>query len=141
VIFSVEVGVKEGVQDEHMTKVTHVADVVEDNMVLKDQMGKNKNSYADILQPKDEPKVNSLNFRYLVNEDMKLGFDVVLPKESVRVVCNKLEFTLYGYFLGDRIAYPVVEYFVRSNWNKFGLQKSMIKANGFFFFKLRTKRE
>ncbi|XP_021996969.1 uncharacterized protein LOC110894100 [Helianthus annuus] len=43
--------------------------------------------------------------------------------------------TLYGYFLGDRVAYPVVDYFVKNNWKRFGLQKSMMNANGFFFFK------
>ncbi|KAK1407857.1 hypothetical protein QVD17_39484 [Tagetes erecta] len=44
-----------------------------------------------------------LNFRYMVNAESKQGFDVVLPKDSIRAVCNKLEF----YFLGDRMAYPV----------------------------------
>jgi len=29
---------------------------------------------------------------------------------------------------------------VRSNWNKFGLQKSMMNANGFFFFKFKDKK-
>ncbi|XP_022014985.1 uncharacterized protein LOC110914504 [Helianthus annuus] len=43
--------------------------------------------------------------------------------------------TLYGYFLEDRVAYPVVEYFVRNNWKKYGIQKSMMNDNGFFFFK------
>jgi len=69
----------------------------------------------------------------MMNEEKKEGFDVVLPKESVRMVCNKLEFTLYAYFLGDRVAFPVVEYFVSTNWKTFGLQKSMMNSNGFFF--------
>ncbi|XP_022015014.1 uncharacterized protein LOC110914533 [Helianthus annuus] len=42
---------------------------------------------------------------------------------------------LYGYFLGDRVAYPVVDYFVKNQWKRFGLQKAMMNANGFFFFK------
>jgi hypothetical protein len=63
------------------------------------------------------------------------GVDMVLTKESIRSVVEKLEHTLYGYFLGDRLAYPVVEYFVKNNWNKYGLQKIMMNANGFFFFK------
>nr|XP_043625572.1 uncharacterized protein LOC122596998 [Erigeron canadensis] len=63
------------------------------------------------------------------------GVDVVLPKESVRIIQDKFANTLYGYFLGDRIAYPVVEYFVKSMWAKFGLQKVMMNASGFFFFK------
>jgi hypothetical protein len=46
-----------------------------------------------------------------------------------------MEFTLYGYFLGDRMAFPVVDYFVQKNWKEFGVKKLMMNANGFFFFK------
>nr|XP_043615889.1 uncharacterized protein LOC122587788 [Erigeron canadensis] len=37
------------------------------------------------------------------------------------------------------LAYPVVEYFVKTNWKKFGLQKVMMNANDFFFFKFTDK--
>ncbi|XP_022040984.1 uncharacterized protein LOC110943550 [Helianthus annuus] len=89
-------------------------------------------SYADSLFTN---KSSKLNFRALASESVHEGCDVVLPKESVRVVRDKMANTLYGYFLGDRVAYPVVDYFVRNNWKKYGVQKSMMNANGFFFFK------
>jgi len=78
---------------------------------------------------------NKVNFRFLEALDIRQGVDVVLPRESVKLVQDKLAFTLYGYFLGDRVAYPVVENFVQINWKKYGLQKCMMNANGFFFFK------
>ncbi|KAJ0521409.1 putative transcription factor interactor and regulator CCHC(Zn) family [Helianthus annuus] len=76
-----------------------------------------------------------LNFRSFASLDRRDDCDVVLPKESIRVVKDKLANTLYGYFLGDRIAFPVVDYFVKNNWKKFGLEKTMMNANGFYFFK------
>ncbi|XP_022030827.1 uncharacterized protein LOC110931753 [Helianthus annuus] len=95
-------------------------------------------SYVESVLNSNEMKVN---FRALTNPENYNGCDVVLPRESVRIVHEKLVNTLYGYFLGDRVAYPVVEYFVRNNWKKFGVQKCMMNANGFFFFKFGDQKE
>ncbi|XP_022030699.1 uncharacterized protein LOC110931622 [Helianthus annuus] len=90
-------------------------------------------SFANVVQGnKADVKVN---FRSLETSEKQDGCDVVLSRESVKVVHDKLANTLYGYFLGDRVAFPVVDYFVRNNWKRYGLQKSMMNANGFFFFK------
>ncbi|XP_022030437.1 uncharacterized protein LOC110931348 [Helianthus annuus] len=89
-------------------------------------------SYAQSVRGTSERKVN---FRSLEAEEKQDGCDVVLSRDSVRVVQDKLANTLYGYFLGDRVAFPVVDYFVKNNWKRFGLQKSMMNANGYFFFK------
>nr|GEX17831.1 zinc knuckle CX2CX4HX4C [Tanacetum cinerariifolium] len=42
--------------------------------------------------------------------------------------------TLYGYFIGKRMAFPVVEYYAKTNWAKHGLKRIMMNAKGFFFF-------
>ncbi|XP_022015018.1 uncharacterized protein LOC110914536 [Helianthus annuus] len=89
-------------------------------------------SYVDSVLAAKPVKVN---FRSLASPVTYEGCDVVLPRDSVRAVQEKLANTLYGYFLGDRVAYPVVDYFVKNQWKRFGLQKSMMNANGFFFFK------
>ncbi|XP_022014987.1 uncharacterized protein LOC110914505 [Helianthus annuus] len=89
-------------------------------------------SYAESVVAESLRKVN---FQKLTTIDKHDGCDVVLPRDSIRVAKDKMANTLYGYFLGDRVAYLVVEYFVRNNWKRFGLQKSMMNANGFFFFK------
>ncbi|XP_022013821.1 uncharacterized protein LOC110913288 [Helianthus annuus] len=94
-------------------------------------------SYADSVLNLNTRKVN---FRSLSCSEKHDECDIVLPKESVRVVQDKLANTLIGYFLGDRIAYPVVEFFVRNNWKKFGLEKSMMNATGFFFFKFADRK-
>ncbi|XP_022030840.1 uncharacterized protein LOC110931769 [Helianthus annuus] len=93
-------------------------------------------SYADSVAASSVQKVN---FRSLASSAVHEGCDVVLPKESVRTVQEKLSNTIYGYFLGDRVAFPVVDYFVKVNWKKYGLQKSMMNANGFFFFKFNDE--
>lgn len=89
-------------------------------------------TYAEKL--KDNIKANKVNFRVLNTEFME-GADVVLPKEAVKTVNDRFKHTLYGYFLQKRLAFPVVDYFDKKNCVKFGIQKVMMNANGFFFFK------
>ncbi|XP_035832846.1 uncharacterized protein LOC118481734 [Helianthus annuus] len=67
------------------------------------------------------------------------GADVVIPLSSVKQVMDRYANTLYGYFLGKRIAFPVVDYFAKNNWVKYGLASLMMNANGFFSFKFKTK--
>ncbi|XP_022014990.1 uncharacterized protein LOC110914508 [Helianthus annuus] len=110
-----------------------VQDIVTD---FKDTSAIKPRSYADSVVAANNKQVN---FRTLVSPVVQDGCDVVLSRESVKLVQDRLANTLYGYFLGDRVAYPVVEYFVKNNWKKFGLQKSMMNANGFFFFKFANK--
>uniref|UniRef100_A0A251VPE0 RNA-directed DNA polymerase n=1 Tax=Helianthus annuus TaxID=4232 RepID=A0A251VPE0_HELAN len=105
---------------------------VQGNQSAERDPGKFPVSFADTVGGATTRKVN---FRNLASPEAHEGCDVVLPKESIRVVKDKLINTLYGYFLGDRVAYPVVDYFVKNNWKKFGLQRTMMNANGFFFFK------
>jgi len=56
-------------------------------------------SYAATLQT--GLAKSSINFRFVESLDTQQGVDVVLPRESVKIVQDKLAFTLYGYFLGD----------------------------------------
>ncbi|XP_035835827.1 uncharacterized protein LOC110888162 [Helianthus annuus] len=67
------------------------------------------------------------------------GADVVIPLTSVKQVIDRYANTLYGYFLGKRLAFPVVDFFAKNNWVKYGLSRLMMNANGFFFFKFKTK--
>ncbi|KAF5766700.1 hypothetical protein HanXRQr2_Chr15g0718541 [Helianthus annuus] len=67
------------------------------------------------------------------------GADVVIPLSSVQQVIDRYANTLFGYFLGKRLAFPVVDYFAKNNWAKYGLSRLMMNANGFFFFKFTSK--
>ena len=66
------------------------------------------------------------------------GVNISIPRKVVEKVSSRLEHTLYGYFMGKRMAYPVVEYFAKNNWAKHGLKKIMMNSEGFFFFKFDT---
>ncbi|XP_021985788.1 uncharacterized protein LOC110881981 [Helianthus annuus] len=67
------------------------------------------------------------------------GADVVIPREVVKKVQERFDNVLYGYFLGNRLPFPVVEYYAKNVWSKFGFEKIMMNSNGFFFFKFDSQ--
>ncbi|MFS7888741.1 hypothetical protein Hanom_Chr00s000002g01598651 [Helianthus anomalus] len=94
-------------------------------------------SYAKVVNnTKETVKVN---FRAMESTEAIDGADVVIPLSLVKQVTDRYANTLYGYFLGKRLAFPVVDYFAKNNWAKYGLSRLMMNANGFFFFKFKTK--
>ncbi|XP_021987007.1 uncharacterized protein LOC110883597 [Helianthus annuus] len=96
-----------------------------------------KASYASKLNAgRPKPKVN---FRFLESLDKIDDTDVDIPVESVKKVQDRFTNVLFGYFLGKRLAFPVVEYFVTKRWEKYGLRKCMMNGKGFFFFKFDSK--
>lgn len=66
--------------------------------------------------------------------------DVLLPKASVEGVSKRYENKLYGYFIGKRIAFPVVNNYVNNVWKKYGIEKTMMTERGFFFFKFVNEK-
>ncbi|XP_022007739.1 uncharacterized protein LOC110907006 [Helianthus annuus] len=110
----------------------------EDGQIPQGQVKQADISYASKL--KSSKPTKPVNFRILKSEEVLEDVDIVLPRETVRMSQDKYANTLYGYFLGKRLAFPVVEYFARKNWVKFGLQKSMMNSNGFFFFKFSDEK-
>ncbi|XP_021985786.1 uncharacterized protein LOC110881979 [Helianthus annuus] len=94
-------------------------------------------SFAKVVNNTTE-KVK-VNFREMESTESVDGADVVIPLSSVKQVTDRYANTLYGYFLGKRLAFPVVDFFAKSNWVKYGLSRLMMNANGFFFFKFKTK--
>ena len=63
---------------------------------------------------------------------------MAIPFAAVEEVRNKFNNTLYGYFIGKRLAFPLVEKYVKNTWAKFGLERVMLH-NGFFFFQFATR--
>lgn len=47
--------------------------------------------------------------------------DLSVPMKVVEEVNTRYENTLYGYFLGKYISFPVVDYYVRNVWAKYGI--------------------
>ncbi|GJU94548.1 zinc knuckle CX2CX4HX4C containing protein [Tanacetum coccineum] len=85
-----------------------------------------------------QPQVNS-NFRPLVVDPVFNGVNISIPYKVVEKVGARLEHTLYGYFIGKRLAFSVVEYYARNNWGKHRMKRVMMNTNGFFFFKFKSK--
>ncbi|GKD26032.1 zinc knuckle CX2CX4HX4C containing protein [Tanacetum coccineum] len=82
--------------------------------------------------------VLAANFHSVKVDKVYDGVDILIPRLVVKNISSRFENTLYGYFIGKRIAFPVVEYFVKNNWAKFGLKRIMMNAKGFFFFKFES---
>ncbi|XP_022030851.1 uncharacterized protein LOC110931782 [Helianthus annuus] len=80
-----------------------------------------------------------VKFRKMDSVERVEDADVVIPREVVRQVQERFDNVLYGYFLGNRLPFPVVEYYVKNVWSKFGYSKLMMNSDGFFFFKFDTK--
>ncbi|XP_022040603.1 uncharacterized protein LOC110943155 [Helianthus annuus] len=97
-----------------------------------------RGSYADRVKINTSVK-REVNFRLLESLESVEEADVVIPKEAVRQVQKKFENVLYGYFLGDRLPFPVVDYYVKNVWAKYGFVKLMMNSDGFFFFKFDSK--
>ncbi|KAJ0521403.1 hypothetical protein HanIR_Chr10g0470471 [Helianthus annuus] len=94
-------------------------------------------SFANVV--KNSKENTKVNFRAMESSEVVDGADVVIPLTSVKQVTDRYANTLYGYFLGKRLAFPVVDFFAKNNWAKYGLSRLMMNANGFFFFKFKTK--
>nr|GEU88269.1 retrovirus-related Pol polyprotein from transposon TNT 1-94 [Tanacetum cinerariifolium] len=68
------------------------------------------------LQTRKIVKVSSL-----MNEEKVQGADVAIPKAIIDEICDKFDFTLYGYFVGSRLVLPIVE-------NYFSSHEGMVKV-------------
>ncbi|KAL0283743.1 UNVERIFIED_CONTAM: hypothetical protein Sradi_7218800 [Sesamum radiatum] len=63
---------------------------------------------------------------------------VIKPTPSMVVLgSQRWHSTAVGYFLGRRPYFPQIEAFARTNWK--GLQQVSATANGFFFFRFKTR--
>ncbi|GJS80586.1 zinc knuckle CX2CX4HX4C containing protein [Tanacetum coccineum] len=87
-----------------------------------------------------EPSKLKANFRSLFSKKLCEGANFSIPRKVVETVSTRFVNTLYGYFIGKRIAFPVVEYYVRNNWGKYGLARIMMNSKGFFFFQFKTSK-
>ncbi|GKE28478.1 hypothetical protein Tco_1443862 [Tanacetum coccineum] len=76
-----------------------------------------KSLYANITGKPSEKKVN---VRTLYTPGGN-GIDVVVLADSIRAISECFANTAYGFFLGKKVAYPVVANYVRNTWVNIGL--------------------
>ncbi|GKD59904.1 cytokinin dehydrogenase 3-like protein [Tanacetum coccineum] len=94
-----------------------------------------KSLYANIT---GKPSGKKVNVRTLFTPGGN-GIDVVVPVDSIRAISERFANTAYGFFLGKKVAYPVVANYVRNTWGKYGLVRSMFSSStGLFSFQFSS---
>ena len=63
---------------------------------------------------------------------------MAIPWQSVEEVSTRFANTLYDYFIGKRLVFPIVENYVKNTWAKFGSECNAKKWA--FFFNLLLRR-
>ncbi|GKC41701.1 zinc finger, CCHC-type containing protein [Tanacetum coccineum] len=92
-------------------------------------------SYAKVI---GEPSRKSVNFGTIITPAGNRVY-VAIALESIRAISQRFGNTTYGFFLGKRVAYPVVANYVRNTWGKYGLVKSMFNSSiGLFCFQFSS---
>nr|GEX55666.1 hypothetical protein [Tanacetum cinerariifolium] len=84
-----------------------------------------KSSYANIT---GKPSGNKVSVRTLFTPGVN-GIDVVVPMDSIHAISERFANTAYEFFLGKKVAYPVVANYVRNTWGKYGLVRSMFSSS------------
>ncbi|GJW09243.1 hypothetical protein Tco_1575070 [Tanacetum coccineum] len=94
-----------------------------------------KSSYANIT---GKPSGKKVNVRTLFTPGGN-EIDVVVPVDSIRAISKRFANKTYGFFLGKKVAYPVVANYVRNTWGKYGLVRSMFSSStGLFSFQFSS---
>ncbi|GJS72425.1 hypothetical protein Tco_0705266 [Tanacetum coccineum] len=80
----------------------------------------------------------SVKIKELHNPEVVEGAAVVIPLEAVNDVSARFENTLFGYFIGNRLAFSLVENYVNNTWAKYGLKRIQLHEE-FFMFQFNAK--
>ncbi|GJX41722.1 retrovirus-related pol polyprotein from transposon TNT 1-94 [Tanacetum coccineum] len=81
-----------------------------------------------------------INFRAMTNPDTIENSDFVLPVEAVQAVKHKFANSLVGFFVGKKVAFPLVKNYVTNTWTKFGFEKIMSDDDDVFYFKFASSK-
>lgn len=94
------------------------------------------NSYAQCVNA--SLNVKKVNF-YTLAAPAGNGVDVAISLDLAREVNEHFGNSVYRFFLGKRVAYPVVKNYVKNDWNQYGPVRTMMNSEGIFFFKYSSK--
>ncbi|GJR20091.1 zinc knuckle CX2CX4HX4C containing protein [Tanacetum coccineum] len=95
-----------------------------------------KPSFASVVH--ETPSKKIVKIKEMRSEETVNGADVALPIEAVEAVNARFTNTLYGYFIGNRLAFPLVENYVNNTWAKYGLKRIQLHEE-FFLFQFNTR--
>nr|GEU42770.1 hypothetical protein [Tanacetum cinerariifolium] len=113
-----------------------MSDEIFGGATLGSQHGTIGNSFASVVQAKNNKKV--VKIKELRNEAVVEGEAVAIPFEAVEEVKSRFSNTLYGFFIGKRLAFPLVENYVKNTWAKYGLKRVQLHDD-FFLFQFESK--
>nr|GEU31112.1 hypothetical protein [Tanacetum cinerariifolium] len=111
-----------------------VSSTTEKDMVVNESVA--KPSFSSVVHEK--PHKGTVKIMEMRNEVIVNGVAVTLPLEAVESVNAHFVNTLYGYFIVDRLAFPLVENYVKNTWAKYGLKRIQLHAK-FFLFQFNTR--
>nr|GEV98206.1 hypothetical protein [Tanacetum cinerariifolium] len=97
-----------------------------------------KKYFATMFKKPTAPK--AVNLTQMISDKVVQGENVAIPLAVVEEISKRFDNTLYGYFIGKRLAFLVVENYVKNTWVKFRLKHVML-TNGFFFFQFATRED
>nr|GEW93623.1 hypothetical protein [Tanacetum cinerariifolium] len=84
-----------------------------------------KPSFASIVHEKPQKMI--IKIKDMRNEVSVNGATVTIPMEAIESVNARFVNTLYGYFIGDRLAFPLVENYVKNTWAKSAYARVLIE--------------
>nr|GEV29407.1 hypothetical protein [Tanacetum cinerariifolium] len=96
-----------------------------------------KSSYANVT---GKPSGKKLNIHTLFTPSGN-GIDVVVPVESIRAVSDRFANTVYGFFLGKRVAYPLVANYVRNTLENIVMAMPKITREGHYTCNVNVEYE
>ncbi|GKB92899.1 retrovirus-related pol polyprotein from transposon TNT 1-94, partial [Tanacetum coccineum] len=100
-----------------------------------------KPSFVNVVNGAANSSQNpKIKFRPLTNAERVDNFDFVLPVEAVKAVIHKFENSLVGFFVGKKVAFPLVKNYVTNTWAKFSFEKVISDDDGLFYFKFATSK-
>ena len=97
----------------------------------------NKKTYARMVE--STSTVVDLYIKVIPKVDGKPSGKVELPYADLMLGGAPYHATLYGFFVGKKLAFPTVNHFCFKMWKIFGLKDIMVNDEGFFFFKFDSK--
>nr|GEV98519.1 zinc knuckle CX2CX4HX4C [Tanacetum cinerariifolium] len=112
----------------------------EKNVIHTQVRGAQENnvSFANVVSSQNSTMKQAVKIKEMRNSVVVAGARVTIPLEAVQEVSSRFANTLYGYFIGKRLAFPLVENYVKNTWAKFGLKRVMLDGD-FFMFQFDTK--
>ncbi|GJW74410.1 retrovirus-related pol polyprotein from transposon 17.6 [Tanacetum coccineum] len=94
-----------------------------------------KSSFASVLNERPLKKI--VKIKEMRSVERVNGAAVALPFAVVEAVNARFTNTLYGYFIGNRLSFPLVENYVKNAWAKYGLKRIQMHEE-FFLIQFNT---